>query len=286
MSAVNRHERVRADWLLAHEAHWHLSDRRMANDLKRRAAQKSNKDAGAADSSFHEGRIKPLHARFVAGGEDSKETMARACFLALIIVPTVVLATGPALGFSLVAYHATTETALKRGHVPQCRPWLFAAAGAAVLGVIAALIFRSLLVVATAHYYPTITFAVHWSNVGLVYGWSQLVLGLLLTAWQIRRHGWPGVVHKGKPKPPMVRGRTPAPAASAVPQRSAAVDEPEPPAELGGAPLAPARPKAPTRSAQPDQPTVIDPDEDFDDEPVFDDEVLVAADESGSTGSN
>jgi len=50
--------------------------------------------------------------------------------------------------------------------------------------------------------------------------------------------------------------------------------------------LAPARPKAPTRSAQPDQPTVIEADEDFDDEPVFDDEVLVPADESGSTASN
>ncbi|PFG69098.1 hypothetical protein B0O41_3949 [Propionibacteriaceae bacterium ES.041] len=286
MSAVDRHEKVRADWLLAHEAHWHLSDRRMANDLKRRAAQKGTKDAGAADSSFHEGRIKPLHARFVAGGEDSKDTMARGCFLVLFIVPAVLVGAGPALAFSQAAYRTTTEAALKSGGVPRVKPWLVAAAGAAAAGVLAALVFRSLLVVATAHFYPSITVAVDWSRVGMIYGWSQLTLGLLLTAWQIRRHGWPGVVRKGTPKTPVGRGRSTAPAASAAPARSASVARPEPSVQQDEASVAPARPKAPARSAQPDPPAIVEPDEVFDDEPVFDDEEFVVPEDKASTTAN
>ena len=127
--AVERYEKVRADWLLANEARWHLSDRRMAHELKRAAAKKDRAATGAAESSHHEGQIKPIASRFIAAGEDSKEKMLRAVFLALFILPTLVFWIGPALALSYGLYALDTERRLKQGRVPELKQW-FLAAGA------------------------------------------------------------------------------------------------------------------------------------------------------------
>lgn len=265
VSAVERYEKVRADWLLAHEASWHMSDRRMANELKRRAAQKDRSAAGAAESSHHEGQIKPIASRFVAGGEDSKETMARGCFLVLFVVPAVLVGLGPALAVSHGAYAVTTETRLQGGKVPTRTPWLITAAALAAVGAIIALVVPSLLTVATMSYYPRWVIDVHWAHVGLVYGWLQLVLGLALTAWQIRRHGWPGVTVKSSPKTPGVPDLPTARTASRPTGTKA-------PKAEAAAPKAPAIPRVPAMPTGPGNAEYDDEAPEFDDEIVIDEE--------------
>ncbi|SMX99058.1 hypothetical protein [Brevibacterium linens] len=270
---VERYEKVRADWLLAHEASWHLSDRRMANELKRRAANKDRAAAGAAESSHHEGKIKPIASRFVAGGEDSKERGLRALFLILFILPTLVVWIGPALAISHAAYSVGTERRLKQGRVPERRQWYLAAAAVAGAGALFALIARfvalHLITVATVTYWPSLTLDVHWTTVGLIYLWVQVVLGLLLAAWQIRRHGWPGVVIKAGAKTPEVPATPRAPVAPAVPTAPKSVGSGEITAEEpDGEPAAPRAPAVPIVPTIPEPPVVAG----FDDDPVFDDE--------------
>lgn len=190
---IERYEKVRADWLLANEASWHLSDRRMANQLKRAAAKRERGESGAAESSHHEGQIKPIASRFIAGGEDSKERGLRTLFLGLFILPAVAIWVGPALAISSVAYGVDAELRLKKGTVPTRTWWFVAAAAAAAIGVVIGLLYRPLITVATITYWPSIVLDVHWTSVGAIYLWLQVVLGLLLGAWQVRRHGWPGV---------------------------------------------------------------------------------------------
>lgn len=272
---VERYEKVRADWLLAHEASWHLSDRRMANELKRRAANKDRAAAGAAESSHHEGKIKPIASRFVAGGEDSKERGLRALFLVLFILPTLVVWIGPALAISNAAYAVDTERRLKQGRVPERRQWCLAAAAVlgagALFAVVARFVALRLITVATVTYWPSLTLDVHWTTVGLIYLWSQVVLGLLLAAWQVRRHGWPGVVIKTGAKTPEVPATPRAPVAPAVPTapKNAGADE----ITDEGQDVEPTTPKAPAVPmvpAIPEPPVVAE----FDDEPVFVDDGL------------
>lgn len=202
--SIERYERQRADWLLQHEASWHLSDRRMANALKRAAAEKTRASTGAAESSHHEGQIKPICSRFIAAGEDAKDRVARAIVLSLIIVPTVAITAGPALGLSQAVYTGVTESLLRHGRVPQRRPWLIAGALVAAVGALVGLLVPALTTVASVSFWPRIVVDVHWLRIALLYGWSQVSLGLVLTAWQIRRHGWPGVVIRSGPATPQV----------------------------------------------------------------------------------
>jgi hypothetical protein len=273
--AVERYEKVRADWLLANEASWHLSDRRMANQLKRAAAKKDRAATGAAESSHHEGQIKPIASRFIAAGEDSKEKMLRAVFLALFILPTLVFWIGPALALSYGLYALDTERRLKQGRVPELKQWFLAAGATAAAGALFALIARfaalHLITVATVAYWPSITLDVHWSRVALIYFWAQAVLGLLLTAWQVRRHGWPGVVIKAGTKLPSVPTATAgeaAPTAPAVPTPDVEADEPVPGEAPHSAPSVPAVPAVPAVPTIPDPPSLVE----FDEEPVFDDD--------------
>lgn len=270
---VERYEKVRADWLLANEASWHLSDRRMANELKRIASKKDRNAAGAAESSHHEGRIKPIATRFIAAGEDSKERGLRALFLILFILPTLVVWIGPAFAISNAAYAVDTERRLKQGRVPERRQWYLAAAAVAGAGALFALIARfvalHLITVATVTYWPSLTLDVHWTTVGLIYLWVQVVLGLLLAAWQIRRHGWPGVVIKAGAKTPEVPATPRAPVAPAVPTAPKSVGSDEITAEEpDGEPAAPRAPAVPIVPTIPEPPVVAG----FDDDPVFDDE--------------
>lgn len=268
---MERYEKVRADWLLAHEASWHLSDRRMANELKRQAAKKDRAAAGAAESSHHEGRIKPIASRFIAGGEDSKERGLRGLFLVLFILPTLVVWIGPALVVSYGCYAVDVERRLKQGRVPERKQWYLAAGVVAAAGMLFALIARfvalPLITVAEITYWPSITLDVHWTTISLIYLWAQLVLGLLLTAWQVRRHGWPGVVIKATAKTPEVPTTPRAPVAPAVPAVPTSADDEIVSAE-GAEPVAPKAPVVPITPAIPDPPVVAE----FDDEPVFDDE--------------
>ncbi|WP_432789368.1 hypothetical protein QYM46_13655 [Brevibacterium sp. K11IcPPYGO002] len=270
---VERYEKVRADWLLAHEASWHLSDRRMANELKRIAAKKERTAAGAAESSHHEGRIKPIASRFIAAGEDSKERGLRALFLVFFILPTLVVWIGPALVISHAAYSVDTGRRLKQRRVPERRQWYLAAAAVfgagALFAVVARFVTLNLITVAEITYWPSLTLDVHWTTVGLIYLWAQVVLGLLLAAWQIRRHGWPGVVIKTGAKTPEVPATPRTPVAPAVPTAPKSVGTDEITAEEpDGEPAAPKTPAAPMVPAIPKPPAVAE----FDDEPVFDDE--------------
>lgn len=265
---IERYEKIRADWLLANEASWHLSDRRMANQLKRVAAKKERSAAGAAESSHHEGKIKPIVSRFIAGGEDSKERGLRTLFLVLFILPTLVVWIGPALGISHGIYTVDTERRLKQGRVPSRKHWYLVAAAVvgagALYAVIARLFALQLITVATVTYWPSLTLDVHWTTVGLIYLWGQVVLGLLLAAWQIRRHGWPGVVIKTSAKTPDVPATPRVPVAPAVPTAPTSAG-----AEEEGEPMAPKAPAVPMVLTIPEPPIVAE----FDDEPVFDDDL-------------
>jgi len=271
---VERYEKVRADWLLANEASWHLSDRRMAHELKRAAAKKDRAATGAAESSHHEGQIKPIASRFIAAGEDSKEKMLRAVFLALFILPTLAFWIGPALALSYGTYAVDTERRLTQGRVPERKIWYLAAGAAAAAGALFALVARfvalDLITVAEVTYWPSISLDVHWSTVALIYLWAQAVLGLLLTAWQVRRHGWPGVVLKTGTKLPSMPTATvgkAAPTAPVVPTPTAAADEPLQDEASSPAPV-PSVPVVPVPTI-PDPPTLVELEE----EPVFDDDL-------------
>jgi len=208
MSEIERHERVRADWLLAHEASWHLSDRRMANELRRQAAQKDRAAAGAAESSHHEARIKPLHTRFVIAGEDPGEVVARGLLMYAVIIPALTLTIGPALALSQGVYLAATERELRRKAVPKRRQWFLAAGVLGLAGIVAGVLshrfYPDLLRVATVRFYPEQTLDVAWPQVGALYGWLQVTLAMALVAWQIRRHGWPGVTVAGEAQLPVL----------------------------------------------------------------------------------
>lgn len=232
-------ERVRADWLLAHEASWHLCDRRMANQLKARAARRSRNEAGAAESSHHEGRIKPIAARFVARGEDSTDRVLRVLALAVVIVPAVVFWLGPALALSAGLHAASTRALLARDRVPRAWPWLVAAAAGAVAGWL----LGGLGVLFVVTPWP-----MDLDFEAAAYLWFQAVLGLALTAWQVRRHGWPGVTVRGTPRSPSVPS---VPEAGPVADRDAE--------ETTGPAAAPPRP--PAVPTLPDPPDIEEPEQ-------------------------
>lgn len=269
---IERYEKVRADWLLAHELSWTLSDRRMANELKRRAARKDLNAAGAAESAHHEGKIKPIWSRFLAGGEDSKDKMFRGLFLVLFVIPGVALGLGPALMLSQAAYKVTTDAQLTKGQVPTRRAWFIAGGALAAVGAVLALLFPSLIVIATARFYPDITLDVHWGQIALVYGFVQVVLALLLTGWEIRRHGWPGVTVKTESKLPEVPKGDAEPAVPKVPAASA----PAEPVKCGETADNSTQstggegPKVPALPAP-----VADTDPETNDEPDFDEDELI-----------
>src|SRR5699024_1059596 len=273
MSTVERYEKVRANWLLANEMSWTLADRRMANELKSRAARKDLSTAGAAESSHHEGKIKPIWSRFLAAGEDSKERMFRSLFLVLFIVPGVLLGLGPALLASQTAYKMTTEAHLRKGQVPKRRAWFIAGAAVAVAGVVLGLLIPSLVTVATARFYPDIILTVHWDHIGLIYGWAQVTLSLLLTGWEIRRHGWPGVTIKGESKLPTLTGASEVPT---VPEGTPPEADPETREADDEAPL----PKVPTIPVAPID-AVIEEAEADDQEPEFDEGELIEHEPAG-----
>lgn len=229
---ADRHEKVRADWLLAHEAGWHMSDRRMATRLSRKAAQKDRSAAGASESSHHEGHIKPLAMRFLARGEDSKDTMFRHVFLVVVVAPLVVIGFGPALLGSLALYGLASTGLLGLKRVPRSWPWLIAAVFVGVGGW--------LLVQPSGFLHITpwpLSVDLDGAQFLASYGWLQLTLGLLFTAWQIRRHGWPGVTIKSKPKTPKVPSLN-VPAPASTPKVATT--------EQSAAPVAPKLPVAPS----------------------------------------
>lgn len=195
----DRYEKVRADWLLAHEASWHMSDRRMATQLSKRAAQKDRSAAGATESSHHEGQIKPLMVRFMARGEDNKETMFRYVFVGAVAVPALVLVAGPALVASMALYGLASTWLLKLKRAPRSWPWLLAAL---LVGVGGWLLVRPSVFLSITPW--PLSVDLDGARFLASYGLMQGILTLLLTAWQVRRHGWPGVKIKGKPKTPKV----------------------------------------------------------------------------------
>lgn len=195
---VERHERTRADWLLHHKGSgFALSDQRMSNQLRRRAAQKVRQSSGATESAHHEAQIKPLFVRLIAGGEDQTDKGGRMFGMVLASVP-VALAFGPMLAISHGLYLSSTEYVLRQEkaglqRIPKARSWLIAG----VVMLIVAAIATPLLPVRVIQPWP-------WQvlyepvNMLFVYLLWQLGFGTLLTAWQVRRNGWPGVVLKGQ----------------------------------------------------------------------------------------
>lgn len=190
---IERHERVRADWLLHHKGSGSaLSDQRMSNQLRNAAAQKGRAAAGAAESAHHEAQIKPLVSRWVSGGEDQTDRGGRSFWVVALSVPALLTA-GPMLAVSKGLYHASTEVILRRTkdkvqQIPKALPWLAVSLAAAVV----AALLTTLLPVKIIQPWP---WKVSYEPVNLliVYMMWQLVCGTMLTAWQVRRHGWLGV---------------------------------------------------------------------------------------------
>lgn len=192
---VYRHENERADWLVQHEIPWTQSDRRQAQKLKRKAAKLAQKEAGAADSSFHEARIPWFPARFIAHGEDPKEQLARVATLVLIIAPAMVLLAGPAILLAKGLYAISWLVLPPKGKRILWWPWLAASAAVGVLGFL----MLSLLGLFGRWLYLEPRFPIVFVDYAVLmpqYIWLQLTLGLALVAWIVRCTGWPGVKKK------------------------------------------------------------------------------------------
>lgn len=211
----DRHEQERANWLLAHDAGWHMADRRMANKLKMRAVAKSRSKAGAAESAHHESQLRWIGSRFIARGENEKERFFRLVWLGVGLA-VLILTIGPALALSWLCYVVGTHVALSRGGVPHRAPWFIAAVVAAVAGGIANAAIGFVSPFGVIAWPPQL---VIYLPVALRMGlWIQVTLALVLTAWHLRRHGWPGVSSKkptkgpslGIPKGTAVETSTPA----------------------------------------------------------------------------
>lgn len=195
---MKRWEKERADWLLSHELSWTLSDRRMANKLKRRAAQLDRKEAGAAESSFHEGQIPWVGSRFIAHGEDPKEKAFRFLTLTVLIIPGLALVAGPAMALAKGFYGICWWALPQKGLALRVWPWLVTASVTAVVGFVA-VGFEGRWLYGSV-YPPSIQidYSVFWP----VYGWLQVNLAMLLTAARVRHGGWPGVKKRGSTKLP------------------------------------------------------------------------------------
>ncbi|GAA1450997.1 hypothetical protein ACFP47_11525 [Nesterenkonia lacusekhoensis] len=189
---VYRQEDERANWLIQHEITWTQSDRRQAQRLKRKAAKLAQKEAGAADSSFHEARIPWFPARFIAHGDDPKEQFARIMTLVLIIAPAMVLLAGPAMLLAKGLYAVSWLVLPPKGRRILWWPWLVASTAVGVVGYFA----LSLLGLFDRWLYLEPRFPLVFIDYGVLvwqYGWVQLALGLALVAWIVRCTGWPGV---------------------------------------------------------------------------------------------
>lgn len=191
--AVERHERVRADWLLHHKGSgFALSDQRMSNQLRKKAAEKDRTAVGAAESAHHEAQIKSFVSRWIAGGEDQTDRGGRS-FWTIVLAAPVALALGPMLAVSKGLYTLSTEVVLRQmknnvQRIPKAIPWLLAALAVALVAGIA----TPMLPVKVIQPWPwKVSFEP--MNFLIVYALWQLAFGTLLTAWQVRRHGWPGV---------------------------------------------------------------------------------------------
>lgn len=260
---IERHEKTRSDWVMQHKASGsRLSDRRMSNDLRLKAARKNRAAAGAAESGFHEARIKSFVSRWISGGEDQTDRGGRVLWAAILSVPAL-LAVGPMLALSSGLYRGSTEIVLRQRklsksdqaedlsesekrkrsiqRIPKALPWVYAGAALLVIATIA----TPLLPVRVIQPWP-------WKvlyepmNLLFVYLLWQLGLGVLLTSWQVRRHGWPGVVLKASPKAPTVptgRGVKVQATEPAPVQQEAAAPTPPPVPPTG--PKAPKLPTAP-----------------------------------------
>ncbi|MFE5777545.1 hypothetical protein [Brachybacterium sp. NPDC056505] len=200
---VDRHERERANWILAHESTHSLSDRRRANDLKRRAARLDRAESGAAESSFHEGRIPWVGSRFISHGEDSKEKGFRSLTLFFVLIPLTALVAGPALALAGALYGLAWWWVPSKGRVLRGWPFYLAAVAAGAVGWLLVRIAPfSVILLWPRHLelYVPMTAA--------VYAWAQTVLGLVLAGVRVRQGGWNGVrAAKAKKTPSM-----PAPA--------------------------------------------------------------------------
>lgn len=210
MARRDRKERERAGWLLANESSWHLSDRRMANQLKRRAAKRDRAEAGATESLHHEGQIKPLLSRFFSRSVDSSEGTFRVLFVVLFAGPLCTVAFGLALGVSQLLYLLYSTVALARGAVPRSWPW-YAAGGVALVA---------------AGVWLWLADPLGNDRWGMVWLVSQAVLAVFLTGIHVRRHGWPGVKTAKAAVTPLVLPPIPeTPAAAETPDVQAALPE-------------------------------------------------------------
>ena len=189
---ADRYESSRAAWLLEHEASWHMSDRRMADGLRRRAARKARGAAGSTETLHHQARIKPIISRFLSRSDEGGEAIWR-MLAVLVMVPALALAIGPAVALSLAAYAGYSTAMLAAGRRPLGWPWLILAV---VLAAISALLvpYGSLLRVEVIPYFNV---HVATEQIGTAYLWVQGVLACVLTAWNVRRHGWPGATVGG-----------------------------------------------------------------------------------------
>lgn len=190
---IERHEKARANWLLHHKGSgFAMSDQRMSNQLRKQAAEKDRVAAGAAESAHHEARMKSFIGRWLAGGEDQTDRGGRAFWAMALAVPAA-LTVGPMLAVSKGLYEGYTERTLRQGkdgvqQIPRATPWLIAAAVLAVVAGIA----TPLLPVKIIQPWPW-NVSYELGNLAIVYLLWQFAFGVLLTAWQVRRHGWPGV---------------------------------------------------------------------------------------------
>lgn len=242
-SAVERWERRRADWVLAHEASWTLAGRRRAGALRRRAARLGRIESGAADSPMHEGRLPWIGRRYVSRAEDPGESLARTAGV-LCAATATALCLGPGLLLGGALYGASWLVLPRLGRPLRSWPWA-AAAGAALVG--------GWLVVGPEWPWRVtpwplelhVDWGMHWA----LYAWAQLLAALVSTAVRVRLWGWPAVkAARSAPTPTL-------PPAQRLPEDAAASAAREAPDAPG--------PRVPTL---PPPPAWLAEEDDYDDE--------------------
>lgn len=268
--SVDRHEALRADWILAHERSWTLSDRRRALAIKRRAATLARDETGASESSFHEGRIPWIGARFIARGEGAKARAERALQLWAIYVPLIAVTFGPILALSTLFYRASETLLPEAGLTPRSWPWLVAGI---TFGSVGYFLLRP-REFATLYLWPHVLY-VDWIAAISTLSWAWLTGALLMTALHIRQHGWPAVKASRTlsiPGPAIPSAPTvPVAPGAAVPAVVQQGTSPEPATGGGPTPAVPTPPPAPTAETA-DEPDLSDDevaDPSSEDDPIF-----------------
>lgn len=194
--SVTHWEKQRSAWLMA-RTRPDTSGRRRAEMLSRRARRLSRGGSGVAETSLQEDVTPALFRRMLTSNDGAGEQLARLVFVPALFVLLGVLL-GPAMAIATGLYYLSWWKAPKIG-----RLWVWPWLAAGTLSIVVGGFIRSIIDPAPAAWlvaWPP-TLHVYLPVLVPTWLWVQFSLGLLLTGWFIRAHGWAAVPKGSAPKP-------------------------------------------------------------------------------------